>query len=101
MSEGKRPYLVMLTVTVRLRGARTLKEKRTVVRSLKDGIRSRFGAAVAEVDGLDDRTRAVVAFAGLATARPQADALLSKFENHVERRFGDLDLTLEGEVLEL
>ncbi|HUV86849.1 MAG TPA: DUF503 domain-containing protein [bacterium] len=101
MTKEKRPYLALLTVTVRLEGTRSLKEKRMVVRSLKDVMRARFGAAVAEVDGLDDKTRAVVALAGLATARRRADALLAKFENHLERRFGDLDLTLEGRVVEL
>jgi uncharacterized protein YlxP (DUF503 family) len=101
MTKEKRPYLALLTVTVRLEGARSLKEKRMVVRSLKDVMRARFGAAVAEVDGLDDKTRAVVALAGLATERRRADALLAGFENHLERRFGDLDLTLEGRVVEL
>jgi uncharacterized protein YlxP (DUF503 family) len=101
MTKEKRPYLALLTVTVRLEGARSLKEKRMVVRSLKDVMRSRFGATVAEVDGLDEKTRAVVALAGLATERRRADALLAGFENHLERRFGDLDLTLEGRVVEL
>jgi uncharacterized protein YlxP (DUF503 family) len=101
MSEPKRPYLALLTVTVRLDGARSLKEKRMVLRSLKDGLRARFGVSTVEVDGLDEPGRAVVNVAGLATSRPQADALLARFENHVERRFGDLDLELEGEVVEL
>jgi len=101
MSEAKRPYLALLTVTIRLEGARSLKDKRMVVRSLKDVMRSRFGATVAEVDGLDEKTRAVITLAGLATERRRADALLAGFENHLERRFGDLDLTLEGRVVEL
>ncbi len=101
MSEPKRPYVALLTVTVRLAGARSLKDKRMVVRSLKDVMRSRFGAAVAEIDGLDETTRAVVALAGVTGARRQADALLAKFEDHLERRFGDLDLTLEGQVVQI
>jgi uncharacterized protein YlxP (DUF503 family) len=101
MNEAKRPYLALLTVTIRLEGARSLKDKRMVVRSLKDVMRSRFGVTVAEVGGLDEKTRAVVSLAGLATERRRADALLAGFENHLERRFGDLDLTLEGRVVEL
>lgn len=101
MNEPKRLYLALLIVTVRLEGARSLKDKRMVVRSVKDAMRSRLGAAVAEIDGLDDKTRAVVAVAGLAPARRQADALLAKFEGHFERRFGDLDLTLEGQVVQI
>jgi uncharacterized protein YlxP (DUF503 family) len=90
MTEERRPYLALLTVTVRLEGARSLKDKRMVIRSIKD-----------EVDGLDDASRAVLALAGLAAARRGADALLARFENQLERRFGDLDLTLEGRVVEL
>lgn len=101
MTKERRPYLALLTVTVRLEGARSLKDKRMVVRSIKDVMRARLGAAVAEVDGLDDASLAVLALAGLAGARRDADALLARFENQLERRFGDLDLTLEGRVVEL
>jgi uncharacterized protein YlxP (DUF503 family) len=97
----RRPYLALLTVTLRLEGARSLKDKRTVVRSLKDGVLSKFAAAVVEIDGLDDATRSVIAFGGLASSRRQADALLAKLENHLERRFGDLDLTISGDIVEL
>jgi len=101
MTGPKRPYLALMAVTIRLEGARSLKDKRMVLRSLKDGMRSRFDVAVAEVDGMDEPTRAVVNVAGLATSRPGADALLARFENHLEKRFGDLDLTVEAEVVEL
>jgi uncharacterized protein YlxP (DUF503 family) len=101
MTGPKRPYLAFLTVTVRLDGARSLKDKRMVLRSLKDGMRSRFGVAVAEVDGMDDPARAVVNVAGLATSRAGADALLARFGNHIEKRFGDLDIALEDEIVEL
>jgi uncharacterized protein YlxP (DUF503 family) len=101
MTGPKRPYLALLTVTIRLDGARSLKDKRMVLRSLKDGMRSRFGVAAAEVDGMDEPARAVVNVAGLATSRAGADALLAHFENHLEKRFGDLDMELEAEVVEL
>jgi uncharacterized protein YlxP (DUF503 family) len=101
MTEERRPYLALLTVTVRLERARSLKDKRMVIRSIKDVMRARLGAAVAEVDGLNDASRAVLALAGLAAARRDADALLAMLENQLERRFGDLDLTLEGRVVEL
>jgi uncharacterized protein YlxP (DUF503 family) len=96
-----RPYLALLTVTVRFEGAKSLKDKRMVVRSLKDGVRSKFDAAVVEIDGLDDVTRSVIAFGGLASSRRRADVLLAKLENHLERRFGDLDLTISGDIVEL
>jgi uncharacterized protein YlxP (DUF503 family) len=46
-----------------LREARTLKDKRQVVSSIKDRLRNRFNASVAEVDELDDRQLAVLGVA--------------------------------------
>ncbi len=98
---AKRVYLACLTVDLRLAGATSLKDKRMVVRSLKDGARRTFGVTVAEIDGLDERCRATVLIAGLATSRQQADGLLADVTSHVERRFGDYDLSLRSDVIEL
>jgi len=43
-----------------LRGARSLKDKRRVVRSIKDRLPGLFGVSVAEVDDLDDRQSIVL-----------------------------------------
>ncbi len=43
----------VLQFTIRIRGCRSLKGKRRVVKSIKDRLRSRFNVAVAEVDNLD------------------------------------------------
>jgi len=40
----------VLQFTLRLRGCRSLKEKRHVLKSIKDRLRARFNVAVAEVD---------------------------------------------------
>jgi uncharacterized protein YlxP (DUF503 family) len=94
---ARAPYIALLEVTIRL-AAFSLKDKRMVVRSLTDGVRRRFGVTAAEVDGLDDRRLAVIAIAGLAAARPQADSLLAKVEDYVEREFGHHDLSFESRV---
>ncbi len=97
----RRPYLATLTLELRLAEAASLKDKRMVLRSLKDGVRRHFGVTVAEVDGMDDVRRAVVVVAGLATGRREADALLASLGNYVERKFGAYDLTVSDDVLEL
>jgi uncharacterized protein YlxP (DUF503 family) len=43
----------ILQFTVRLRGCHSLKEKRHVVKSVKDRLRARFNVSVAEVDDHD------------------------------------------------
>lgn len=51
----------ILEVRLILRQARSLKDKRRVVRSLKDRLRGKFNCSVAEVDAQDMRQSAVLA----------------------------------------
>jgi len=44
-------FICILEIRLHLRGTHDLKGKRKLLNSLKDRIRTRFGAAVAEVDG--------------------------------------------------
>ena len=43
----------ILQFTVRLRGCHSLKQKRRVVKSIKDRLRARYNVSVAEIDDLD------------------------------------------------
>lgn len=43
----------ILQFTVRLRGSHSLKQKRHVLKSIKDKLRSRFNVSIAEVDDND------------------------------------------------
>ena len=52
-----------LRVRLLVRQSRSLKDKRQVVRSLKDRLQNRFNVSVAEVDALDHRQLAVLGFA--------------------------------------
>jgi uncharacterized protein YlxP (DUF503 family) len=67
--------MVVGTLTVRLlvRESRTLKDKRQVVRSILDRVRSGFNVSAAEVDTHDDAKVATLAFAtvGFETAAVQ------------------------------
>ena len=63
---------------------RSLKEKRTVVRSLKDRIRHRFNVSVAETDHQDVWTRAEVSVALVATDGRFAESVLDKIDRFVQ-----------------
>jgi uncharacterized protein len=52
-----------LRVRLLLREARTLKDKRQVVKSIKDRLHNGFNVSVAEVDSLDNRQLAVLGVA--------------------------------------
>lgn len=52
-----------LRVRLLLRDSRGLKDKRQVVRSVKDRLRNEFNVSAAEIDALDNRQVAVLGFA--------------------------------------
>ena len=65
-----------LRVRLLLREARTLKDKRQVVNSIKDKLRNHFNVAVAEVEALDQPRLAVLRMATVgAETHPLKQAL--------------------------
>ena len=81
----------LLTLELQIQHAHSLKDKRQVVRSLKDRIRSRFNAAVVEVDHQDSWQRATIAVATVSGERQYAEETLQKIEEEAARMLG-LDL---------
>lgn len=70
-------YVGVLRLTFHIPGARSLKERRRVVRSFKDRVQAKIRASVAEVGGLDQHQRAVVAVAVVSGDAGRVDELLS------------------------
>jgi len=54
-------YISLLTIELLIPWARSLKDRRSAVRGLKDRLRSRFNASVAELAYQDKWQRAVIA----------------------------------------
>jgi uncharacterized protein YlxP (DUF503 family) len=68
-----------LRVRLLLREARTLKDKRQVVKSIKERLRNGFNVSVAEVDAHDNRQLAVLGF-----------AMVSNETHHLKQALGQL-----------
>jgi uncharacterized protein YlxP (DUF503 family) len=68
-------YVAILTAELHFPEAHSLKEKRHFVRSAKDNLRNRFGAAVAEVDHHDLWQRATLTVACVARSAHDANEL--------------------------
>ena len=68
-------YVAILTVELHFPEAASLKAKRLFVRSAKDNLRNRFGAAVAEVDHHDLWQRATLTVACVSRSAHEADEL--------------------------
>ena len=81
MSERGRVLVRVLTFDLMLADARNLKEKRMVLRSMKDRLRQRFNAAVLETDYQDLWNRAQLSVAFLASDGAAAD----RMSEHVDR----------------
>ena len=74
-----------LRVRLLVREARSLKDKRQVVKSIKDRLRNEFNVSVAEVEAQDNRQLVVL---GLAMVSNEAD--------HVRAAFGQILAALRG-----
>jgi uncharacterized protein len=77
-------YVCLVEVRLHVSDSGSLKSKRKVVRSIKDQVRQRFGASVAEIDGHDtwQRTTLLCALVGGSEVGARADEL----ERFVEAR---------------
>lgn len=76
-------FVLAMEVEVRIPLARSLKDKRQVVKGLLEGTRRRFGVSAAEVDSQDTWQRAVLGFAVVASSARQADEVMDSVDDFV------------------
>jgi len=90
-------FVAVLQVTLSIPAAHSLKDKRRVVKSLIERLRSKHGVSAAEVDHLDTWNRAGVGIAFVSRDRRHADSHLAKVLEglHREREASVLDSQLE------
>jgi len=60
MTQDYRMYVVLISFEVLVEGSSSLKMKRSVINRIKDRIRSRFNASIAEIGYLDKWQRAAM-----------------------------------------
>jgi uncharacterized protein len=77
--------IAFLTLEVRIEGAHSLKDKRQVVRSLKDRLRAHFNVSVAELEETDLWQRATIGVASLSSSRDYLEGLMQKVEAEAHR----------------
>jgi uncharacterized protein YlxP (DUF503 family) len=81
-------FVGIVRIELHLPGSGSLKDKRSVVRSLKERIRQRVRAAVAEVDHQDLWQRAALGVAVVSGERGQVGEMLQSVRNLVEGTHG-------------
>jgi uncharacterized protein YlxP (DUF503 family) len=89
----------ILRLVIELDHATSLKDKRSVVKSLKDRVQHRFRISVAEVDDNDSLARATLAAAVLSNSRSHGETVLAKVlafaEENAEARISDVEVFSE------
>jgi uncharacterized protein len=84
--EKQRPLIGMLTIELFFPHSHSLKEKRMVVKAIKDRLRSRFNAAVAEIGYQELWQRGLLAAVSISADRRVLEELLEAMARDVERR---------------
>jgi uncharacterized protein len=68
----------VLEAELHIPGCQSLKEKRMVIRSVKDKVSKKFNTSVAEIDFLDKWQRASLAFATVSNNKHHTEEVLQK-----------------------
>lgn len=87
----------VLTIELRIEHAHSLKEKRHVVKGLKDRLRGKFNVSVAEIDDMDLHNSAVLAVATVSSSRPFAEKILQAVERETADLTGPMLVRAEAE----
>ena len=89
----------ILQLRIMIRDAQSLKDKRRIVKSLRDRIRNRFNVSVSEVDSLDLRQQATLGIALATNDRVFADQVLAKVVDLVRATPGASLIDYDIEIL--
>lgn len=79
-------YLVIAVVTITLRAswAHSLKDKRSIIKSLIAKIQNKFNVSVAETDQQDEHQLLVITVAAIAANHAQGDSVMNNILRFVE-----------------
>lgn len=82
------PVIGVLTLELRLANSHSLKDKRQVVKGLKDRLRNKFNVAVAEIEYQEMWQRAAVAAVTVSSDHGHAERVLQAVEEEAASLLG-------------
>jgi uncharacterized protein len=77
--------IAFLTLELHIEAAQSLKDRRQVVRSVKDRLRVSFNVSVAEMDATGLWNRATIGVVSISDSRDYLDGLMKKVERAATR----------------
>ncbi len=82
-------------IELRIPQAASLKDKRRIIRGLKDRIWSKFRASISEIDRLNRAQEAVLGLVYVSNNKPLLESVMNKIVNLVETSYPGLLHTYE------
>ena len=76
-------HILLITLSLQIPNAHSLKDKRRQIKSLKDRLSNRFNASVAEIDALDKWQQAVMGVCMISNDKSYLDRQFSLVETLV------------------
>ena len=89
----------LLTLELQISDAHSLKDKRQIVRSLKERLRRHFNVAVAELEYQDVWQRSIIGVVTLSTAEQHVEESLQLVLNEADRILGPVLINHVVEML--
>jgi uncharacterized protein len=77
--------IAFLTIELHIEAAHSLKDKRQVVRSLKDRLRAHFNVSVAELEASSLWNCATIGVVSVSSSRDYLEGLMRNVERHATR----------------
>jgi uncharacterized protein YlxP (DUF503 family) len=77
--------IAFLTLDLHIEAAQSLKDKRQVLRSIKDRLRGSFNVSVAEIDPSNVWNRAMIGVVSISDSRDYLDGLMKNVERQATR----------------
>jgi uncharacterized protein YlxP (DUF503 family) len=96
---GAQPTIGVLTLDLHIEHSHSLKDKRQVIRSLKDRLRAKFNIAAAEIDHQDSWQRAVIGVVTVSGDRSRVEQLLQLVEKEAANLLGAILVGADVEYL--
>jgi uncharacterized protein len=89
----------LLTLELHIPDAQSLKDKRQVLRSLKDKLRREFNVAVAELEHQDTWQRSVVGVVTISNEETHVNEVLQKVLDEADRLLGSFLINQAVEII--
>lgn len=93
------PVIAVITFELHIPHAKSLKDKRQIVKSLKDRLRERFNVAVSEIADQDIWQRSTIAAVTVASDRTVANQTLQRVETEAATLLGAMLVSVNVEWL--